>query len=215
MAKLLENTYRQVNIALINEMAIFCHDLGIDLRDAIDAASTKPFGFQAFYPGPGVGGHCIPVDPVYLSYAVRQLGYPFRVAELAQEINNSMPTYVARRAQECLNDAGLAMRDSTILILGVTYKPDVADDRGAPATPLTRQLRKMGATVLFHDPYVTTLTVDGEEVKWTEDFSEADLVVLLQQHQAYDDGQLYLCRRLLDTRHAMGDARPGDHVQYL
>src|SRR5690625_1811487 len=127
-AKLLENTYRHINIALVNEMAQFCHELGIDLWDVIDAAKTKPFGFQAFYPGPGVGGHCIPIDPNYLSHNVRaKLGYPFRFVELAQEINATMPQYVVRRAQDILNDDSKALRGSTVLLLGVTYKPNIAD----------------------------------------------------------------------------------------
>ena len=124
-AKLLENTYRHVNIALVNEMARFCHELDIDLWDVIRAASTKPFGFQAFYPGPGVGGHCIPIDPNYLSHNVRsKLGYPFRFVELAQEINATMPAYVARRAQNLLNADGQAVHGATILLLGVTYKAE-------------------------------------------------------------------------------------------
>ncbi len=127
MAKLLENTYRHVNIALVNEMAIFCHELGVDLWDAIRCAATKPFGFQAFYPGPGVGGHCIPIDPGYLSYKVRTLGYPFRFVELAQEINSRMPGYVVDRATELLNRNSRALNDAEVLLLGVTYKKDIVD----------------------------------------------------------------------------------------
>jgi len=129
MAKLLENTYRHVNIALVNEMAIFCHELGVDLWDAIRCAATKPFGFQPFYPGPGVGGHCIPIDPNYLSYKVRTLGYPFRFVELAQEINSRMPRYVVDRAAELLNSNAMALNGARVLLLGVTYKRDVADQR--------------------------------------------------------------------------------------
>ena len=136
MAKLLENTYRHVNIALVNEMAVFCHELGIDLWDAIGCAATKPFGFQAFYPGPGVGGHCIPIDPNYLSYKVRSLGYPFRFVELAQEINDRMPRYVVERAQALLNREGRPMRNAKVLLLGVTYKADIADQRESPARPV-------------------------------------------------------------------------------
>ncbi|MFD0537821.1 nucleotide sugar dehydrogenase [Actinomadura luteofluorescens] len=132
MAKLLENTYRHVNIALVNEMAVFCNELGIDLWDAIDCAATKPFGFQAFRPGPGVGGHCIPIDPNYLSYKVRSLGYPFRFVELAQEINDRMPRYVAERAQQLLNREGRALKGARVLLLGVTYKADIADQRESP-----------------------------------------------------------------------------------
>ena len=129
MAKLLENTYRHVNIALVNEMAIFCRELGINLHDAIRCAATKPFGFQPFYPGPGVGGHCIPIDPNYLSYKVRTLGYPFRFAELAQEINGRMPGYVTERAAELLNRSAQPVNGARVLLLGVTYKHDIADQR--------------------------------------------------------------------------------------
>lgn len=129
-AKLLENTYRHVNIALVNEMAKFCHEMGIDLWSVIDAAKTKPFGYQAFYPGPGVGGHCIPIDPNYLSYEVkRSLGYPFRFVELAEEINQSMPRYVVSRLQDLLNERGKPLKGANVLLLGITYKADIADQR--------------------------------------------------------------------------------------
>src|SRR5580693_1716059 len=154
MAKLLENTYRHVNIALVNEMAIFCHELGIDLWDAIRCAATKPFGFQPFYPGPGVGGHCIPIDPNYLGYKVRTLGYPFRFVELAQEINARMPAYVVDRAVELLNLAGKPLTGSHILLLGVTYKKDVADQRESPAKVVAAKLRSKGADLCYHDPHV-------------------------------------------------------------
>ncbi|HLR93129.1 MAG TPA: nucleotide sugar dehydrogenase, partial [Jiangellaceae bacterium] len=132
-AKLLENTYRHINIALVNEMARFCHELGIDLWDVIRAASSKPFGFQPFFPGPGVGGHCIPIDPNYLSHNVRsRLGYPFRFVELAQEINSTMPNYVVQRVQNILNEDGKAINGSKVLLLGVTYKPNIADQRESP-----------------------------------------------------------------------------------
>ena len=144
MAKLLENTYRHVNIALVNEMAIFCRELGIDLHDAIRCAATKPFGFQPFYPGPGVGGHCIPIDPNYLSYKVRTLGYPFRFVELAQEINGRMPGYVTERAAELLNRNAQPVNGARVLLLGVTYKKDIADQRESPARPIARKLRGRG-----------------------------------------------------------------------
>ncbi|WP_127497281.1 nucleotide sugar dehydrogenase [Actinoplanes solisilvae] len=207
-AKLLENTYRHVNIALVNEMARFCHELGIDLWDVIRAASTKPFGFQAFHPGPGVGGHCIPIDPNYLSHNVRsRLGYPFRFVELAQEINATMPGYVARRAQNLLNADGQAIHGSTILLLGVTYKPDIADQRESPATPLARNLCGLGATVLYHDPYVPRWTVGELEVARTDDLegaaASADLVILVQNHRAYDADHLaVVAKRFFDTRGA-------------
>lgn len=205
-AKLLENTYRHVNIALVNEMARFCHELDIDLWDVIHAASTKPFGFQAFYPGPGVGGHCIPIDPNYLSHNVRtKLGYPFRFVELAQEINTTMPAYVARRAQNLLNTDGQAVRGATILLLGITYKPDIADQRESPAAPLARQLSALGATVSYHDPHVTTWDLDGVPVWRTEDLegatASADLVILVQNHRDYDPDHLArIAKRFFDTR---------------
>jgi UDP-N-acetyl-D-glucosamine dehydrogenase len=144
MAKLLENTYRHVNIALVNEMAIFCRELDVDLWDAIRCAATKPFGFQPFYPGPGVGGHCIPIDPNYLSYKVRTLGYPFRFVELAQEINGRMPGYVTERAAELLNRNAQPVNGARVLLLGVTYKRDIADQRESPAQ--ARSEKSAGST---------------------------------------------------------------------
>ena len=205
-AKLLENTYRHVNIALVNEMARFCHELDIDLWDVIRAAATKPFGFQAFYPGPGVGGHCIPIDPNYLSHNVRsKLGYPFRFVELAQEINATMPDYVARRAQNLLNTDGQAVHGATVLLLGVTYKANIADQRESPATPLARQLTQLGATVTYHDPHVATWTVGGTEILRTDDLdgaaAAADLVILVQHHREYDADHLAaVAKRFFDTR---------------
>ena len=206
MAKLLENTYRHVNIALVNEMARFCHDLNIDLWDVIGAASTKPFGFQSFRHGPGVGGHCIPIDPNYLSHNVRaRLGYPFRFVELAQEINNSMPAYVARRVQDLLNRDCKAVRGASVLLLGVTYKPDIADVRESPAAPLAKCLIAAGAIVSFHDPYVKNWTVAGRDLTSESDLygavADADACVLLQNHGDYDLDELAMCsRRFLDTR---------------
>ena len=153
MAKLLENTYRHVNIALVNEMAIFCHELGVDLWNTIDCAATKPFGFQAFYPGPGVGGHCIPIDPNYLSYKVRaELKHPFRFVELAQEINSRMPGYVVDRAAELLNTDAKPLNGAKVLLLGVTYKKDIADQRESPARPIARKLLQRGAVLTLPRP---------------------------------------------------------------
>jgi UDP-N-acetyl-D-glucosamine dehydrogenase len=205
-AKLLENTYRHINIALVNEMARFCHELGIDLWDVIRAASTKPFGFQPFYPGPGVGGHCIPIDPNYLSHSVRaKLGYPFRFVELAQEINATMPAYVARRAQNLLNEHGKPARGARVLLLGVTYKPNIADQRESPAIALARELATLGATVAYHDPYVPRWRVNGSELTSVEDLdaavADADLVILVQNHRVYDVDRLARAARLFfDTR---------------
>lgn len=190
-AKLLENTYRHINIALVNEMSKFCHELGIDLWDVIDAAKTKPFGFQAFYPGPGVGGHCIPIDPNYLSYQVRKsLGYPFRFVELAEEINNSMPRYVVDRVQSLLNDKSKPLRGSRVLLLGITYKPNIADQRESPALPVAEVLTERGAVISFHDPKVSTWNAAGQVFSVVPNLGsaidDADVVVLLQNHASYD-----------------------------
>lgn len=208
-AKLLENTYRHINIALVNEMARFCHELEIDLWDVIRCAATKPFGFQAFFPGPGVGGHCIPIDPNYLSHNVRaKLGYPFRFVELAEEINATMPAYVAHRAQNLLNEAGKAIHGSSVLLLGVTYKPDIADQRESPAVPLARHLSGLGAEVVFHDPRVEEWRAGVPVTRaadWAGDLASAvrraDLVVLVQPHREYDVAALAgLSRLFFDTR---------------
>ncbi len=211
-AKLLENTYRHVNIALVNEMARFFHELDIDFWDVIGLARTKPFGFQAFYPGPGVGGHCIPIDPNYLSHRVRtQLGYSFRFVELAQEINATMPTYVVTRAQQLLNDSAKSVRGSVVLLLGVTYKPDIADQRESPTTRVAQQLIELGAEVRYHDPYVTDWNVAGaraSEGDLEAAVSEADLTILLQNHKGYDiDALAAAAKVLFDTRGVTRDSR--------
>ncbi|MFK0158531.1 nucleotide sugar dehydrogenase [Streptomyces sp. NPDC090499] len=215
MAKLLENTYRHVNIALVNELAILCRELHVDVWDAIRCAGTKPFGFQPFRPSAGVGGHCIPIDPNYLSYKVRSIGYEFRFVELAREINAHMPEYVVRRAQDLLNHEGLALHGSRVLLLGVTYKPDVADQREAPAVPVARLLREREAEIAFHDPFVPAWFVDGEAVPRVTDVMAAvrshDLTILLQDHSAYDLPALGDEARLLfDTRGRI--FRPGVEV---
>ncbi|QOD94939.1 nucleotide sugar dehydrogenase [Chryseoglobus sp. 28M-23] len=206
-AKLLENTYRHINIALVNEMARFCHELDIDIWDVIRAASTKPFGFQAFYPGPGVGGHCIPIDPNYLSYEVqRKLGHPFRFVELAEEINNSMPAYVVTRVQDALNDNERALRGSQVLLLGVTYKANISDQRESPATRIAALLRAKGAIVTYHDPYVRVWNhTMGEPLESAPEAisaaREADICVLLQAHDEYDIAALTEASTLFfDTR---------------
>ncbi|NED97146.1 nucleotide sugar dehydrogenase [Phytoactinopolyspora alkaliphila] len=217
-AKLLENTYRHINIALVNEMAMFCHELDIDLWDVIRLASSKPFGFQPFYPGPGVGGHCIPIDPNYLSHNVRaRLGYPFRFVELAQEINATMPTYTAQRIQNMLNRDGKAVNGSTVLLLGVTYKQDIADQRESPAVPVARRLMALGADVVFHDPHVATWRVDNGDLERVPDLdaaiAAADITVVLQGHSQYD-GEMIAKKagRVFDTR---GITPVSDHVEHL
>lgn len=209
MAKLLENTYRHVNIALVNEMARFSHELGIDFWNVIELAETKPFGFQAFRPGPGVGGHCIPIDPNYLSHRVKeQLGYPFRFVELAQEINAGMPRYVVQRIQMLLNEDAIALRGATILLLGITYKPDIADQRETPAKPLAELLVAHGATVGYHDLYVDEWEVEGVRAIGADEVLDAaqaaDVVVLVQKHSGFDLAALAAAsRRFLDLRGAI------------
>lgn len=193
MAKLLENTFRHVNIALVNEMVRFCQELDIDLWDAIDCAETKPFGFMAFRPGPGVGGHCIPVDPSYLSHRVKaRLGYAFRMVELAEEINTAAPGYVASRIFTMLNDRSQSVRGAKVLLLGVTYKPNVADCRQSPADPIAARLSSWGASLSYHDPFVPKWSPrsSAETLTCVPDLdaalAAADIVVLLQPHAQYD-----------------------------
>jgi UDP-N-acetyl-D-glucosamine dehydrogenase len=210
MAKLLENTFRHVNIALVNEMLRFCDELDIDLWDAIDCAATKPFGYLAFRPGPGVGGHCIPVDPSYLSHRVRaRLGYAFRMVELAEEINTAAPLYVANRLWKALNERKMAVNGAKVLLLGVTYKPNISDRRQSPADPLARRLHSWGAQLAYHDPYVPTWSFQDEAgapaLTCVDDLYDAcavaDIVILLQPHTQYDLGRLAAESRLiLDTR---------------
>jgi UDP-N-acetyl-D-glucosamine dehydrogenase len=211
MAKLLENTYRHVNIALVNEMARFCHELDIDLWDVIDAASTKPFGFQPFRPGPGVGGHCIPIDPNYLAHQVKErLGYPFRFVELAQEINVGMPAYVVARVRSALTAQGRDLDGATVLLLGVTYKADIADERESPARPLAQLLLDAGAKVQFHDPSVAVWNLDATTLDRVDDLDaalvEADVAVLLQAHRDYDAASMARAASLFfDTRGVVRD----------
>ena len=214
-AKLLENTYRHINIALVNEMVKFCRPLGIDLWNAIDCAASKPFGFEPFYPGPGVGGHCIPIDPHYLSHQVRiELGRPFRFVELAQEINASMPAYVVERVQDELNSQGKALQGSRIAILGVTYKRNVSDLRETPAIPIAKLLRGRGAELSYVDPHVPQWSVDGSKVtKWQmNDLGGSDLVILLQDHEEFLQPNLLGSETpILDTRAVL----TGTNVSYL
>jgi nucleotide sugar dehydrogenase len=208
MSKLIENTYRQVNIAMVNELATICRDLQVDVWDAISCAASKPYGYQPFWPGAGVGGHCIPVDPHYLTYKVRTVGATLRMAELADDINRGMPAYVVHRAMQLLNTRAQTVQGSSVLLLGVSYKPNVCDLRGTPALPIATQLMSLGAEVRYHDPHVEDWTVDGKPVSAVIDLEDAvavqDLVVLLQRHDEYDDDLLRHCNVLFD---ATGTAR--------
>ena len=208
LAKLLENTYRHVNIALVNEMSIFCHELGIDLWDSIDAAATKPFGFTAFYPGPGVGGHCIPIDPNYLSYQVRSLGYQFRFVELAEEISNRMPGYVVRRVQDLLNEHSQSLKGAKVLLLGLTYKPNISDQRETPSRDVANLLIEKGALVTGFDPHVSHFDVDSGVLPLATNLEialgECDIAILLQTHSAFDlDEIARLAPMVFDTRGRM------------
>jgi UDP-N-acetyl-D-glucosamine dehydrogenase len=206
-AQLLETNFRQVNIALVNEMAVFCHDVGVDLWDVLRCTETKPFGFHAFRPGPGVGGHSVSIDPNYLAYRSRSLGYPLRMVELAQEVNGRMPRYVSQRAAALLNEHGKSARGAHVLLLGVTYKPDLPDQEGAPAHEVALLLKQLGARLSFHDPHVMQWQVADQPVPRADSLyetaAEADLTVLLQHHSTYDlQGLAAKAQLLFDTRGA-------------
>src|SRR6185295_12690019 len=190
LVKILENTFRSVNIGLVNEMAIVCDKLGVDVWEVIEAAATKPFGFMKFMPGPGVGGHCIPLDPHYLAWKMRTLNYKTRFIELAGELNSAMPEYWIGKLAERLNDVGKAVRASTVLVLGVAYKKDIDDTRESPALDVIRLLHQRGATVRFHDPYVANIKEDGLDltsVALTPATLEAvDCVIVVTDHSSVD-----------------------------
>ena len=188
MVKLIENTYRQVNIAMVNELAILSNMLDIDIWEVVDAAKTKPFGFQSFRPGPGVGGHCIPIDPKYLSFKTRQIGQPVRFVELAQEINNSMPNYVISRISELMNKNEILLKNSRILILGVAYKKDIGDTRESPAIDIIESLQDKSVEVSFYDPYVDELIVNKESIFKEQDLegiSNYDMVIIHTPHTSF------------------------------
>ncbi len=194
LAKLLENVFRNVNIALVNQLALLCERMGLDVWEVIDAASTKPFGFMRFVPGPGVGGHCIPVDPYYLSWRARQFEFVDRFVELAGDINLTMPRHVVELAVEALNDRGRALRGSTVGILGVAFKPDVRDPRNSPAAAVIAGLQARGAEVAYHDPHVDAFTAgDGTVLRSIslEDVLRRDLVLVVTAHRAIDWAAVY------------------------
>jgi UDP-N-acetyl-D-glucosamine dehydrogenase len=210
-AKLLENIFRAVNIALVNEMKLILEPMGIDIWDVVAAASTKPFGFMPFYPGPGLGGHCIPIDPFYLSWKAREIGLTTRFIELAGEVNHRMPEYVVSRVTRALNDDAKPVRGSKVLICGLAYKPDVDDTRETPAAEIIEQLAHLGADVSYHDPHVPQFPkmrnyrFDMASVELSADrLSQTDCVVIVTDHKAIDWAQLGREARLIvDTRNAM------------
>jgi len=207
MVKLLENTFRAINIGLANEVALMCERLGLDVWEVIEAAATKPYGFMKFLPGPGLGGHCIPVDPSYLSWKMKSLNFPARFIDLATDINSRMPEHVADRVSDLLNQDRLALNGSSVLILGVAYKKDVGDMRESPALDVIRQLASKGAAISYHDPHIRECNVDGTIYKNTdlsdEALGAADLVVVLTDHSDVDyDRVVDKAHRVFDTRNA-------------
>lgn len=217
LTKLLENTFRHVNIALVNELAMYAAELDIDVWEAVNAASSKPFGFMPFYPGPGVGGHCLPVDPSYLSWRVeRSLGRQFRFVELANDVNQHMPDYVVQRALLAMNEAGRSLKDARVLVLGLAYKRNTGDARESPATPILEKLVGLGAVVRAIDPHVDARYVDPQ-VKLVEDTDEeianSDLVILVTDHDVFDlDRIAGLAPLVLDTRHRFAPAPNVEHL---
>ncbi len=209
MAKLLENTFRMINIGLVNELAIMCDRLGVDVWEVIDAAATKPFGFMKFTPGPGLGGHCIPIDPLYLSWKLKSLNYNARFIELASEINTNMPRFVVGKVQDALNEHGKPVKDSKILILGAAYKPDIDDMRKSPSLDVIHLLEQKGADVSYHDPYVQHISHEGWEMESVDNLDKAlidsDCVVIITNHKKYDyDNILNKASLIVDTRNALG-----------
>jgi len=215
MVKLLENTFRAINIGLANEVALMCERLGLDVWEVVEAAATKPYGFMKFLPGPGLGGHCIPVDPTYLSWKMKSLNFSARFIELATEINGSMPTHVVRKVADILNEDRLAINGSTVLMLGMAYKPGVADVRESPALELADRLLDKGADVRFYDPHVSEVTLSASRHLKREELSDAalasaDLVLIATDHPEVDyDRVVAGAQRIFDTRNATRDVKSG------
>lgn len=211
MSKLLENTFRMINIGLVNELAIMCQRLNVDVWEVIDAAASKPFGFMKFTPGPGLGGHCIPIDPLYLSWKMKSFNYNARFIELASEINTNMPRYVVSRILEAMNDRSMILKGSKVLVLGVAYKPDIDDVRESPAMDVIGLLRNKGAHVEYHDPYIPHIhhEYDGWQMDSVSDMmksiKEADAVVIITNHKDYDYKAIIdAAKFVFDSRNATG-----------
>ncbi len=212
LVKLLENTFRSVNIGLVNEMAIVCDKLGVNVWEVIEAAATKPFGFMKFLPGPGLGGHCIPIDPHYLAWKMRGLNYKTRFIDLAGELNTEMPLFWVRKVAEGLNDAGKAVRGSTVLVIGVAYKRDIDDIRESPALDIIRLLETQGATVRYHDPFVPRFVEDGHEMSSVPltagEVQAADCVMVVTDHTALDYDLIRAhAQAVVDTRNVLARTR--------
>ena len=207
MVKLLENTFRMINIGMVNELAIMCDRMGINVWEVIDAAATKPFGFMPFYPGPGLGGHCIPIDPFYLSWKTRQAGIEARFIELAGNINGQMPHFVVDKIQNALNDHSKSVKGSKVHILGVAYKKNIDDVRESPALDIIHLLKQRGATVTYSDPYVSDLRHEGQDmvsINVAEGCRAADCVVVVTDHKDFVFGEVVEASKLIvDTRNAL------------
>lgn len=220
MEKILENTFRNINIGLANEMAILCNKMGIDVWEVIDAAKTKPYGFMAFYPGPGVGGHCIPIDPFYLTWKAREYNYHTRLIETAGEINNYMPEFVLERSMKILNRFGKALKGAKILLLGVAYKQDIDDVRQSPALDVITQLEKYGADLSYHDPFVPQFAYKGKDyasVALTEQtVAAADLVILTTMHSGFNyEWIAQHAKMVFDTKNAFKEVSQRNNIEKL
>lgn len=216
MAKLLENTFRMINIGLVNELAIMCDRLKVDVWEVIEAAATKPFGFMKFTPGPGLGGHCIPIDPLYLSWKMKSLNYTAKFIELASEINTNMPRFLVSKVQDALNAVGKPVNGSDILVLGVAYKPDIDDIRESPALDVIHLLEQKGARISYHDPFVHHISHEEWEFESIPDLNlgmeKADCVVIVTNHKAYDYKVILEKSKLIvDSRNALGEAGRKSH----
>jgi UDP-N-acetyl-D-glucosamine dehydrogenase len=214
MVKILENTFRAINIGLANEVALMCDRLGLDVWEVIEAAATKPYGFMKFLPGPGLGGHCIPVDPSYLSWKMKSLNFAARFIELAVDVNSSMPRHVANKVTDLLNEDRLPVNGSRVLVLGVAYKPDVSDVRESPAIDVIEQLLHKGANITYHDPHVAEVTIGGHTLKSVdltdEVLSGCDIAVIVTHHSAIDWNRVVArAPRIFDTRNATKNVREG------
>lgn len=220
MEKLLENTYRNINIALVNEMAIICGQMNLNIWEVIEAAKTKPYGFQAFYPGPGIGGHCIPLDPFYLTWKAREYDYHTRLIELSGEINEHMPQYVVERIYKILNRFGKPLNGARILLLGVAYKQDIGDYRESPALKIIELLEKEGAVLEYHDPYIPDFIYKGKEytrVELSENIlKQYDLVVITTRHEKCDYDFIQANSMFIfDTRNAMNEVKTRNNIELL
>jgi UDP-N-acetyl-D-glucosamine dehydrogenase len=221
MEKILENTYRNVNIGLVNELAQLCHKMGISIWEVIDAAKSKPYGFQAFYPGPGLGGHCIPLDPYYLSWKAREHGFHTSMIESSMMINDRMPEYTVERAAKILNHFKKSVNGSNILLLGVAYKQDIDDYRESPALKVVELLERLGAKISFFDPYVSEYRYNGKTMQGLKDLSskvveESDLVMITTAHSKVDYQMVHThAKMIFDTKNILKSMSPRENIEVL